>query len=629
MAKKRINVYWLLLLVLMYTASILLAVGRTQARFNDSVSVTTLVGSQQVEVTSNCLVTAQDARVTVLGGRMSLITSKKLSFWLKSSGADAVGILRWGVQDPDHAQYLKITMQSGADVISPEAEIDLLEDVPMELTMTLTPTETARNTVHEELKIYVLVTWGERMWGTFQVILPEVKEETEPEETEPVETEPEVTEPEETKPEETEPEVTEPEETEPEETEPEETEPEETEPEETEPEVTEPEETEPEETEPEETEPEVTEPEVTEPEVTEPEGTEPEVTEPKVTEPEVTEPEVTEPEVTEPEVTEPEVTEPEETEPEVTEPGETEPEETEPKEEGEEKDPIRLETLSRFDASGMLPVNVVLTEEVTSVRIGLGEINSETEEDPERPMAEVLPLPNKTRFSLDGGENFYMLYEGSVAEFSVEGMTSFTILLDLRYTGMEVGTGFLLAMDAYAGEEPVANSFERTICGSTKSITASVYDKEAYQKRQMRTAAEEEEPLKKKGSYVLNQNTVLELTMPEEWQEAEMVYRLEFLTMAEDKTLEYKPVNLKTSGLYAVYDAEKEDAEDPQTETDAETEEDGEERREHTLVLGIGDTLPQAGTYRIHMEWTYKGVCYAKKQFTFFINYAASQVFAE
>ena len=54
-----------------------------------------------------------------------------------------------------------------------------------------------------------------------------------------------------------------------------------------------------------------------------------------------------------------------------------------------------------------------------------------------------------------------------------------------------------------------------------------------------------------------------------------------------------------------------------------------EDTREHTLVLGIGDVLPQAGTYRIRMEWTYEGVCYAKKQMTFFINYAAAQVFAE
>ena len=515
MAKKRINVYWLLLLVLMYCASILLSVGQTEARFNDAVSATTLVGSQQMEITSNCLVAAKDANVTVLGGRMNLITSTKLSFWLKSTGADAVGVLRWGVQNPDHAQYLKITMQSGADVISPEAEIDLLEDVPMELTMTLTPTETARNTIHEEMKIYVLVTWGDRMWGTFQVILPEVKEETEPEGTEP----------------------------------------------------------------------EGTEPEGTEPEGTEPEGTEPEGTEPGETEP-----------------------------------GETIPEETDP--EDEEKAPIRLETLSRFDAAGMLPVNVVLTEDVTSVRIGLGQTDPDAEEDPEKPVAEVLPLPGKTRFSLDGGENFYMLYEGSVAEFSVEGMTSFTMLLDLRYTGMEVGTGFLLAMDAYAGEEHTANSFARTICGTTKPVRAAVYDKQAYQKRQTRSAEEEEEPLKKQGSYILNQNTVLELTMPEEWQEAETAYSLEFLTLAEDKTLEYKPVSLKTSGLQMLYE------EEAQTDADAQKE-DPEDIRKDTLVLGIGEKLPPAGTYRINMEWTYEGVCYAKKQMTFFINYAASRVFAE
>ena len=139
MAKKRINASWLLLLALLIAVSFLLSVGHSQARYNNTISSSTLVRSQQGGVTSNCLVTSNDPAVTVLVGDLSLYNTTSVRFWLNSAGADATGVLRWGVSDPELAQYLKITMLSGADVIAGESEIDLLEDVNMDITMNITP----------------------------------------------------------------------------------------------------------------------------------------------------------------------------------------------------------------------------------------------------------------------------------------------------------------------------------------------------------------------------------------------------------------------------------------------------------------------------------------------------------
>ena len=664
MAKNRINACWLLLLALLFTASLVLSVGQSEARYNNTVVTRTLVNAQDAGVTSNCLVTNRDPAVTVLAGELNLYSSTNVSFWLHSSGSNAVGTLRWGVvnskgeMDKELAQYVRVTMQSGADMVRQETDLELLEDVPMELTMIITPTETARNTAHKAMKINVAVTWGDSLWGNFQVILPEVEEEEDPE----TATEPEETQSEETQPEETQPEETQPEETQSEETQPEETQGEETQPVETQPEteseqpqpIAEPEETQPEETvsvtEPEETQSETV-PQTTEPteeedpqfedeqnnsilsaiasllgigedgstDSTEQEqentqaSTEPtgETVPQTTTEPtgETVPQTTTEPtEETVPENT----TEPtEETVPEnTTEPTqETTPEEpTQPQEPEEEKDPIRLETLGKFDSNGMLPVRLVMTDNVTSIRLGLGRSYTDDREDPEGTPLDVLPLPYHTRFSLDGGKSYYMLGSSSVAEFTVEDIRELEVLLDFRYTGMTDGTGFRLVMDAYEGENLAANCTQTTICSApSASVKAVVYDRAEYEARPTAEQLEESgaEPVKltgEKDSWVLNQHTVLELTLPNEWQEAELVYNIELLTVEEDGSLAYKRIDPAASGLVVTHN---------------------DNEREHNLVLTIGDRLPQAGTYRINMEWTYGNICYIRKQTTFFINYAA------
>lgn len=569
MAKNRIKVCWLLLLVLMYTASAVLAVGETQARYETTVVQNTLVQSGEKGITSNCLVTKNEAPVTVLVGELSYYTSKSVSFWLKSSGAEATGKLAWSVEKADHLSYLNISMSSGSDSIGSGDDVGLLKDAKMEITMNIMPTPLARSEEHGPMKINILVTWGDEMWGTFQVILPAVTDQTQ-EETPDGEGDDEDPErvPENTAPSK---------------------EPEENGETGNDGTLTEP-------TEPDTIEKSQSPPETTDQNVV-PASLEDAPTDPE-TEPENTEPSEPETQPTEPSVPE-EPTDPtgetegsgEPTEP--TEPDEpTEP--AEPTEPEQPEDPIRLETIRRFDPAEKLPVKLSLTEEVTFVRLGLWEVDQEATEDPEKPVMKVGALPNRTRFSLNQGESYYMLYDGCIAEFSLQGMTELSVLLDLSHADLEEDQELVLAMEAYVGDAKVAS------CRAVTTPDA----KAAFQTRAHAAAqpAALTDNTSSRENRIMNRDTALEFTLPLEWADYDLEYSVEILGRGEDGSLRYRNVDLSAGSLNATY-----------------TNYDG----VHNLVLMTGQTLPQAGTYRLNMKWSYEGICYAELQTTFFINYSA------
>jgi len=627
MTQNRIKVYWLLLLVFMYTASVLLAVGESQARYENTLVYNTFIESQDCGVSSNCMVTSSEPALTVLLGELSLMKSTTASFWLKSSGADATGKLAWSVSDPEHTQYLKVTMRSGMDTISQNTEIELLKDVYMDISMVLTPTEVARNSVHKAIKINVLVTWGEDMWGTFQVILPEVKGE-EPENNEDPDlignensgttTEP-TTQP--TTMPTTEPTTESGSEpgTQPssEPTTQPTTQP--TSGSDTETTALSDTEASSEPTTQPSSEP-TTQPTTestlgadtrtatlsdTEPSsepTTEP-SSEP-TTEPSsepTTEPSsepTTEPSsepTTEPSsepTTEPS-SEP-TTEPS-SEP-TTEPSSeptTEPT-TEPTE-GTQEQKIGMSTLTSFDPEEMLPVKLALTKDVTSVKLGL-QVTEEEE-------TYLSPLPDGIMFSLDGGKSYYMMHDGYIAEFAVKQLTELSILLDFSHTEIKDSEEMLLAVEAYSGDDLLAGSQVKTKPNAQASFRAVSHPRPAEQNASRTT---ERPKLVSWDGQILNTHNALEYALPKEWRGAEMKYSVDILTMNESQELEYKPVTLSSKGLSATY-----------------TNDD----KSHNLVFKIGDKLPQAGTYRFRIEWSYEGVCFAHTQTTFFINYSAQTAY--
>jgi len=177
MAKKRIYACWALLFVLLFLSGIIQAVGVAQARYQNTATASATIRSSEIAISSNCLVTERDVPRRVLLGQLDLDGSVSLPFWILSTGADATGKLNWGVENPDHAEYIDISVFAGFETLEPNAELNLLEDIQMDLLLCLEPTEKAQKTAHDRLQIKIHVTWGDAMWGTFLVELPEVKEQ--------------------------------------------------------------------------------------------------------------------------------------------------------------------------------------------------------------------------------------------------------------------------------------------------------------------------------------------------------------------------------------------------------------------------------------------------------------------
>lgn len=500
MTKNRKMLCWLLLLALFCCECIAMSVGRAYAHYDTTVVASTIVEPMPYGITSDCMVKAGDPSLTVLVGELDISkstandASKKVSFWLKSCGADAVGELLWSVEEPEkYLQYVQITMQIDGVTIDPGEKIDLLRDVPMSFDMTIAPTAIAMDTVHEEMKINVLVTWGSEMWGTFQVIIPEKEQPAEP-------------------------------------------------------------------------------PVTPEGENGNPTGEQP----------------------TAPTVPLSVFSVPDET----TEP--TDPPETEPV---PEDHPIQLKTISRFDPAQQLPVKITISEDITSVQLGLEVTDGEE--------TRFEPFPDNTMLSLNNGKGYYMLYDGYIAEFDpqeleLEDPTSIPVLLDFRQTDLEEDDTLVLAMKAYAGADLQASRRAETTADARKTCLTLVHPLDAetwdvvFTEGDTRESAAEAEKFGWRSG-ILTYDNALEFVFPMEWLDAEVEYSAQMLTMTEDQTLAYVPVTLSETGLYGKYQ-----------DFDL----------THNFVIRIGETLPQAGTYRLNLKWSYEGICFSQTQTTFFINYS-------
>ena len=614
MNNNRIKVYWILLLVLMYTASISLSVGQTHARYENTVVADTVVEAAPVGMQSNCMVKKGDPALTVLVGELPLRQPTTVSFWMKSCGENRKGKFSWGVSNSKYAEYLNLSMKIGPETIGMNDEIELMEDIPMDFTLVINPSSIARDTEHAQMKINVVVTWGSEMWGTFQVILPEVKNQNaesgndDPENVSsnnngqplafqsngertntaqslsmdavsnlqkmavqtgiaepmgaaahfvPVKNSPQLRTLSAATPKYTVQLLSA-----------------------------------------------TTEPTSTDPtaETTAPptEATEP-VTEPTVPSTETTEP-VTEPTVPSTEATEPTVPSTEATEP-TTEPTVPPTEATQPPEEPTVPDTpvqkILLQTLSRFDPTEQLPVRITVTKEITSVRLGLQKMDGET--------TKFEPFPDYTMFSLNQGESYYMMYDGYITEFALDDNASLTVLLDFSHTEVQEDETLVLAMEAYTGYTLKTTCTAQTVSDARKSCMSLQHPLNAETQAVIFTAGDTRESAAEAQAFgwpsrTLSHKNALEFTLPMEWLDADLEYSVEMLTMTENQTLVYQPVTLSANGLYGKY-----------TDFDL----------THNLVFRVGKNLPQAGTYRLNMKWSYEGICFAKTQTTFFINYAA------
>ena len=241
-----------------------------------------------------------------------------------------------------------------------------------------------------------------------------------------------------------------------------------------------------------------------------------------------------------------------------------------------------LDTIETFDLTQQLPVGIRLQEKVTSFCLGRQKPD-ETENGPEEKKS-IEALPDYTRISLDGGLHYYMVYGDLIPEFRTEETADVPLLLDFKYTDLKPDEKIILAMETYAGDKLQETCFAGSLAGvdSGNRLTASTIGgtQPSY------------------GNLLSFENT-LELTLPAEWKDAEMVYTVEHLTMTEEGKPEYVPAQLSEDKLEVI----------PVTEGE-----------NHKLVLKLGKKFTQPGTYRIHIYWNYDGLCYNIIKKTFFIS---------
>ena len=214
-----------------------------------------------------------------------------------------------------------------------------------------------------------------------------------------------------------------------------------------------------------------------------------------------------------------------------------------------------------------------------------------------------------------------MMYDGYVAEFMLKEMaseedvseedaseevqqyTEATLLMDFSHAELNSKKLLIFAIETYNG-----TTFQEQALAETKPdggqvlqtavIPVEVTDVDLEEGAQ---SEETEQEIIRYDKLILNQDHYLELTFPAEWECDEPEYSVELLSMTEEGALEYREVTLAEEALSATYTKDE---------------------NEHKLELKIGQKLPQAGTYRLKINWKYKGICFKQTQTTFFINYS-------
>lgn len=289
-----------------------------------------------------------------------------------------------------------------------------------------------------------------------------------------------------------------------------------------------------------------------------------------------------------------------------------------------EQEPLEnsFSCIASFDPEQYLPVKVTLADDVTGIVIGLAEETKETEETPEQEKTEAQEetgntlknFPVGTKFSLDKGKSFYMLYSEDTIKLKSSEISG-SILFDFKGTELYDAEIVSLVMEPWADSvlqeihkaESLTNAaefFETKEKSSMELIDFSGTDeKEAAAAAVSETEAETdtENKTEPKGfeTFVLNGENAAELVFPKEWADAKLTSSVQFLNVAENGSLVFN----NTENIFKEYIKD-------------------ETTQEHSLVIGAENKFLEAGTYRVYMIWEYEGIPFFKKGITFFVNYS-------
>ena len=264
---------------------------------------------------------------------------------------------------------------------------------------------------------------------------------------------------------------------------------------------------------------------------------------------------------------------------------------------------IQIKSIPSFNPNtDDLPLMLTMDANITSVRLGIQLMYGD--------YASFEAFPDYTMFSLDGGASYYMLFGDHLPEFGLDGVTSVPVLLDFSYAdlsesvrsvddGKETSEKLTLAMEAYTGERMRKCVTVDVLPDMQETAMDSVYPQIKAVDGSLRITEESASEMEQFPQLVLTTDHTLEVLFPVEWKDAKLDYAVDMLTMTEEQTLEYAPVELTKDGMYATYHLDE---------------------NTHKIVLRIGQKLVQSGTYRLNITWSYEDVDYVNKQITFFVN---------
>lgn len=220
---------------------------------------------------------------------------------------------------------------------------------------------------------------------------------------------------------------------------------------------------------------------------------------------------------------------------------------------------LSVSTLDSFSLEGSLPISMILPENGTTLTVSLN----------------GSALPAFTRYSVDGGESWYMLYYGGNICADIAQMPAFDngqcLLLDLYRTDWDSTETLYLSVAADTQE------------GRYTGGAVSEADVVLFQTRTVET------PL------MMSASSPLELPVPESWTACEKEVRLNQLELYDDGMPVYREVTDDSIRI---------------------------EFGEGDVTVSAGDTLPAAGTYCLTIRYKYSGICFAESEITFFVNHS-------
>ena len=229
-------------------------------------------------------------------------------------------------------------------------------------------------------------------------------------------------------------------------------------------------------------------------------------------------------------------------------------------------DDLVLSTLTAYSKSDYLPVFISFSAEAICIDLCMLDVETEM----------GIEFPAYSRYSVDGGNSWYMLYFGGI--ITIDGIdlqnleeAGKCILLDFSITS--ISASHTLGIQAMEHTE-VERHF-----GCIETYSLDPYSSRVFS----RTG--EEYPVMVLGGT---------LTLPERGADGQRRYVLEQLVLKPNGRLDYEYV---PSNCISVYFGNG------------------------TLTLSMGDTLPAAGTYRLRVEYYFQGICFAQSSHTFFVNY--------